>query len=115
MWTALFDSPKDMRMQFQSEDVKALNIKGTPSRSYHKAAETGESPRGAPAAPEYIKQVYHCDVQAAGKVSSQYLGGGGRSRSRRSGLVIILRLDNWYDDDNQQEDDTQRHDGSPLF
>ena len=66
-------------------------------------AETGEGPRGAPAAPEYIKQVYHCDVQAAGKVSRQCLGG---RRSRRRGLVIILRLDNWYDDDNQQEDDT---------
>ena len=29
--------------------------------------------------------------------------------------MIILSLDDWYDDDNQQEDDTQRYDGGPLF
>lgn len=28
--------------------------------------------------------------------------------------MIILRLDDWYDNDNQQEDDTQRHDSRPL-
>jgi hypothetical protein len=81
--------------------------------NYHKAAEGGEGPRGVPAAPEYIRQGYHCDVQGAGMVSRQYLGGC-RCRCSR-GLVIILRLDDRYDDDNQQEDHTQRHDRSPLF
>jgi hypothetical protein len=39
--------------------------------------------------------------------------GGGRGGCRR--FVIILRLDDRYDDDDQQEDNTQCHDGGPLF
>jgi len=63
--------------QKTDEDAKALYMEGEEEGAKNKYTiknkgiggerRAGDVPRGVSAAPEYIKQVYHCSVQAVGE------------------------------------------------